>query len=434
MNSPLRICHISDCLPRIHKSWGGAEQACLRIIEASTRAGLDVSVITTRSDMDTAFCTDKGHKTVIVPAGARWFSVPTLESFINPSVVRILSLKHFGIDPVSFVRIWGLLKVIRPDVVHIHRTVTLTLSAVKAARLLGIPVVATVYDYFNFCPKETLVDDGGKLCTKKSGRKCVDCMGLKGSARLLKRPFENVRKKLFDYLLKNVIFHVLSGSSADILKTYGIGEQRIRRILQIFPLGDLACSKGFKKGLLLYIGWIQERKGIHIVLEAMPEILRHVPFAHVVAIGAINYDPYFDRIKNLIDTHGLAQKVSLFGKREYSEVAVWMREANVVVIPEQWENMSPVVLVEAMCYGRPVVASRLGGIPEFLEDEETGFLADPSSSRDFAAKITRILNDDSLALRFGERACARITGLINEGELMKNYIAMYEDVLAGEHA
>jgi glycosyltransferase involved in cell wall biosynthesis len=416
MHKPLRICHISDCLPGTHNIWGGAEQACFRIIEASADIGIDVSVITTKPD--TEIMLEKVH----------FFTVPTLDSYINPNIIRNLSLRHLGFDPVSFIHIYKILKKIKPDIVHIHRTVMLTLSAVKAAQILGIQVIATVYDYFNFCPKETLVNNKGELCCQQNNINCVACMGLTGWSGFLKKPFMYIRKKIFDYLLKDVVFHVLSKSSSNILKTYGINEDRIYKILQIFSIKSCESSSMLKKGLILYVGWIQERKGLHILLEAMPMVFKSCPFAYINAIGVIYQDAYFDKIKKLIKNNNLDEKVSLLGKKDYDEVLAYMKEANVVVIPEQWENMSPVVLVEAMSHGRAVVASSIGGIPEFIIDGENGLLASPSSAEDFARKIIKVLADEDEARNLGGNAREYITRLMDEKRIIEEYKTMYEKI------
>lgn len=420
MNNPLRICHVSDCLPVTHNFWGGAEQASMRIMEASVRSGLDVSVITTKPDTNSR------------PEGMRFFSVPTLESYINPAIVTGLSLKHLGFDPLSYIHIRRILKELRPDIVHLHRTVILTLSPVMAARLLGIPVVVTVYDYFNFCPKETMVDEKGNLCVEHNGRHCSVCMGLSGWRGLIRRPFVNIRKKIFDLFLRDVVFHVLSASSFNILEAYGIRANRIRKIPQIFPLKEHLVSSPVKKGLILYVGWIQERKGFHILLNAMSQILSSCLFSHIIAIGTINNDEYFDKIQNIMKSRGLENQVVLMGKKNYEEVAKYLDEANVVVIPEQWDNMSPVVLIEAMSHGKAVVASRIGGIPEFVTDGESGILADPSSPADFAQKIIKLLNDDKEVLRIGCNARQHITGLMDEKSLMKTYKSLYEGMIEKE--
>lgn len=416
----MKVVAVTDSLPNYHKTWGGAEQACLRMIEASLHEGIDVSVLTTRPDINA--CT----------GNLRFFNIPTLESYIKINAIR--SLKQLGIpfDPVSFIAIHRILKRLMPDVVHVHRVNILSLSAVKSARLLNIPVVVSIYDYYYLCPRETLIDSEGRKCTKYHSMECTECMRLKGP-KFLKKAFLSMRRKSFDYLLKGVYYHVLSQSSFDILDSYGVSKNMIHKILQMFPIKNIESHSTTKRGLILYIGWIQERKGFHILLKAMPEILKSCTSAHIIAIGAINKDAYFDRIESLIKDNGLSERVSILGKKDYSEVSAYMKEANVVVIPEQWENMSPVVLVEAMNYGKAVVASNIGGIPEFVVDGENGFLADPSSPKDFAEKIIKIIDNEDTAQMFGEKARRHIQQLMDEKRIMMEYKTMYKDMVEAKN-
>jgi glycosyltransferase involved in cell wall biosynthesis len=417
MDRKLKVCHVSDFLPKIHSFWGGAEQACLRLIEASRRSGIDVSVITTKPD------TQINHTDFL------YFSNPTLDTYFGNRILNSLSLKHFGFDPVSFFYIKRILKKLKPDVVHVHRIVLLTASPVIAARSLGIPVIASIYDYFFFCPKETLVNRKGQLCSVNSKDNCVECMDITGIKGLVVMPFSKVRKKIFNYLFRDVDYHVLSSSSHNILSACGIDDRKIHKIPQIFTLKNKEGSSQTERGLILYIGWIQERKGLHILIEALPEILSRFPDAYLIAIGAINKDAYFDKIQKMISEKGLTEKVNLLGKLDYAEVSVYMDKANVVIIPEQWNNMSPVVLVEAMSMGKPVVASNIGGIPEFVDGGINGLLAEASSQHDFAQKISDILTNKDLAQSLGINARQCITKRLDERELMKSYRKLYEGVL-----
>lgn len=417
MSDSLRICHVSDTLPGLHNSWGGAEQACLRVVQALAQRGVDISAITTRPDL----------KNVTINGISDLFFVSTVETATGIGAFRSLKQLTFPFDPVSYIEVRKVLRKTRPDVVHLHRINMISLSAALCARKMGIPVVASIYDYYYFCPRETAVDGDGAACTTYHSRVCVECMDIRGPG-FLKRSFLAARRACFDNLLKGVNFHVLSQSSLNILKTYGIDEGRIEKILQVFPMTRDDEPSRTRKGLITYIGWIQERKGFHILLEAMPEIIRTCPEARLTAIGAYNNDAYFDRVRNLIDQKGLAGRVEMLGKRDHAEVTRYVKESNVVVIPEQWDNMSPVVLVEAMSHGKPVVASNIGGIPEFVEDGKSGLLAEPSSSEDFAGKISKVLADEAFSEEISRSAKNHIRKILDEKVIIKDYMNMYRKI------
>jgi glycosyltransferase involved in cell wall biosynthesis len=98
----------------------------------------------------------------------------------------------------------------------------------------------------------------------------------------------------------------------------------------------------------------------------------------------------------------------------------------VVVIPEQYENMSPLLMIEAMSMSKPVVISRAGGIPEFIEDGVSGWLANPLDPGDFADKIIRVFRDPDHAKAMGENARQRILTKCDDGSIWDKTRRMYE--------
>ena len=97
-----------------------------------------------------------------------------------------------------------------------------------------------------------------------------------------------------------------------------------------------------------------------------------------------------------------------------------------VVIPEQYENMSPLLMIEAMSMAKPVVISQAGGIPEFIEDGVSGWLADPLDARAFAGKIIRVFRDPDHAKVMGENARERILAKCDDEDIWEKTRRMYE--------
>jgi glycosyltransferase involved in cell wall biosynthesis len=81
-----------------------------------------------------------------------------------------------------------------------------------------------------------------------------------------------------------------------------------------------------------------------------------------------------------------------------------LREASVVVVPSEWHENSPVSILEAMAHGKPIVASRIGGIPELVRDRETGLLFAPKNTQQLSDCIKVLLSDRDLRRRLGRRA------------------------------
>lgn len=410
-----RALHVSDCLPGMHKSWGGAEQACLWLMQAERDSGVEVSVITTRPDTPTDL------------NGIRHLHVKTLESILGRKAVETLSLRHLGLDPVSFIGIRRAIRRLKPDIVHLHRTVRLTLSAALAARAEGIPVVASVYDYFNFCPRETLLRNDKEQCAGGVRRDCAECMGLASPGRIIKGAFVRMRASIFSKLLESATFHALSRASAALVASQGVPANRIHVIALAMPMENCRqeWTVAMERGMILYVGWIQERKGLHVIIKAMPDVLSRIPTARLWVAGDTGDEAYMQRVNQMVAELGIRDKVFILGRKNRQEVEALLRRANVVVVPEQWENMSPLILVEAMCMGKAVLASNVGGIPEFIENGQSGMLAAMCDSGAFAEKIATLLSDEALVERMGRNAAATINNKLDKANIMRDYLSMY---------
>jgi glycosyltransferase involved in cell wall biosynthesis len=117
--------------------------------------------------------------------------------------------------------------------------------------------------------------------------------------------------------------------------------------------------------------------------------------------------------------------VTLLGAIRPAEVAAEMRRAAVLVMPSQWYESFPMVLVEAFAEGLPVVTSRLGAMAEIVEDGVTGLHAAPGDADDLGRRIAAALADPEATLAMGERARAayleRYTPERNLAELLAIY-------------
>jgi glycosyltransferase involved in cell wall biosynthesis len=155
--------------------------------------------------------------------------------------------------------------------------------------------------------------------------------------------------------------------------------------------------------VVLLVGRLSQDKGQATLVRAAPAILQEIPTTRFILLGA---DPgrEGERLRNL---------AVLLGVNGALEIRAWtadprpaFREADVVVLPSRSEGFGR-VLVEAACLGKPVVASRVGGIPEVVVDGETGLLVPPEDPRALAGALIRLLTSPKLRGRLGATARAR---------------------------
>lgn len=154
---------------------------------------------------------------------------------------------------------------------------------------------------------------------------------------------------------------------------------------------------------VLFVGRLVERKGVRVLLEAMAHLgARRAWRAVIVGDG-----PERGKLEAYAAALGLGERVSFRGRISSAELAEAYAAAQALVLPAVVDQRGDteglgVVLLEAMSHGVPVIASRIGGITDIVEDGKTGLLIAPGDARQLAAAVERLAEDTALARRLGE--------------------------------
>jgi len=145
--------------------------------------------------------------------------------------------------------------------------------------------------------------------------------------------------------------------------------------------------------LLLCVGNLTPEKGQHVVVEALARLAANGPGApHLVVIGNDQWGggEYGPEVERRVQQLGLGERVRLIGSRPQTELAMWYNAADLLVLPTFREGC-PNVVREALACGLPVVASRVGGVPELISTDDVGLLTDPGDVESLAGAITTAL-------------------------------------------
>jgi len=387
--------------------------------------GYSVSIVATRPDREAA------------PEFPSTY-LPIVEDY-SPARFRkyIEAAKWYSVqyDPPAYRAFRRTLEKNAAEIIHFHNCQFLTLSLLSAAKRAGRKTVVSIYDYWLFCPTVMLVDPEKKFCAKAHGPWCVDC--LPPMFRAFQKLLLSVRRRVIDHYLEMVnAFHVLSEHSATVLEGYGIDRDKIHVVPLTLPIEyrtiqAIDDDPSVEPDMILFAGWLNERKGLHRLLQAMPLVVEKHPRAHLTVIGgSVKFgEEYEKRLDEIIQARELGDRVTFTGHVQPAEMKKYIQRAAVVVIPEQFENMSPLLMIEAMSMAKPVVISRSGGIPEFIEDGVSGWLADPLDPRDFAEKILDVLVDPERAKAVGQRAGETILTKCDEERVWTKTRRMYESLM-----
>jgi glycosyltransferase involved in cell wall biosynthesis len=175
------------------------------------------------------------------------------------------------------------------------------------------------------------------------------------------------------------------------------------------------------------IGELTPKKGHHYFLEAAAQVLKEIPETKFLIVGS---DPprrgCGKEIKSLAKKLGLAEKVIFLGYQE--EIRDILISLSLLVHCPRWEGFGR-VLVEAMACGKPVVATRVGGIPEIVEDKVTGLLVSAENPEALAKAIIALLQDKEKACRLGMAGRKRAEKMFDIEESVKKTEKVYENLL-----
>lgn len=194
----------------------------------------------------------------------------------------------------------------------------------------------------------------------------------------------------------------------------GVARERIRRELQI-PANAR---------LIMTVAVLRRPKGIQYLIEALPHILTRIPDAHYVIVGAGDFDR---ELRELSAAHRLDSQVTFAGAR--TDIPDVLAAADLFVLPTL-DDALPTVLMEAMAASRPIVASRVGGVPEMVEHERNGLLVPPADPEALAQACGRLLEQPELMKGFGRAGRAIAAERFDVTRQISRLADLYTELMA----
>ena len=277
----------------------------------------------------------------------------------------------------------------RPDLVHVHNTFPqLTPSIYRACRDQGVPVVQTLHNFRLICPQAMLA---------RQGRTCVDCLG--GSL------WPALRHRCYRGSLAATLAQVLTLTVNRGLGSYGLVDQYLaltrfamnKLVEGGIPVRRLTVKPNFlpdppepgagNGGYALFVGRLSAEKGVRTLLTAWRKNLG-------LPLRIYGTGPLETELRALVEQERLPVEFCGFGDRQ--QIYAAMREAAMLVVPSEWYEGFPMVVLEALACGTPVVASRIGSLGEVVVEGITGIHFAPGNANALAAAIVRLKTDQRL--------------------------------------
>jgi len=160
---------------------------------------------------------------------------------------------------------------------------------------------------------------------------------------------------------------------------------------------------------ILFIGGLEPRKGLEYLVQAMEHVVGEIPSARLIAVAKSGFRGT-DEVawfKVLADRLGIADHIEFHESVDSNKLLELYSDCDLLVLPSKTEGWG-LALMEAMACAKPVIASRVGGVPELVRDGIDGLLLDAGDVKAIGAAITRLLNDQGLRTRMGKAGALRV--------------------------
>lgn len=364
---------------------------------------------------------------------------------------------HFGLESAPDPFLWRYdnrwigdhlsvhLAELAPDVLHLISGYMMSGRTLLAAEALHIPTVVSLTDFWFLCPRITLLRSNGRLCGPPfSAVTCAQCLGeekrrfryagalvpglmrrfWKGQAAriaqvqermdFLRGTFECARAVISPSRFLRRLF-VESGFPGD-----RIVYSRQGRDFDLTP--EVLAKTPSDRLRIGYMGQIVPHKGVHTLIEAAGRL----PASDVevkIYGDATKFPRYVRRLQQMSRDD---ERVKWLGVYERDEISRVLQELDVVVVPSVWYENSPNTILEALAHRTPVVATKLGGMAELVEDGVNGLLFALEDASDLAGKLGLLVQDRGLLRRLGQE-CERPKSVDQE---MAELLDVYEKAVS----
>jgi glycosyltransferase involved in cell wall biosynthesis len=331
-----------------------------------------------------------------------------------------------------------LLRAQRPDIAHVHAPSRyLTPSVLRPLERAGVPIVMTLHDFKPWCTNRTMFAHGAPCERCRGGRHIqalvVGCVqrsrarsavaALEAYVHVAAGAYRAVRLWIAPsrFVHDKVVEH---GLERDRIRVLPHGLEAVRRrgaetSADAIGAEDARQEASRTDASVLFAGRLSEEKGVRL-LPAIALRLAPVP---VLVAGA-------GPLRSWLEVQSRAMpNLRILGHLGSLELQRTLERAGAVVIPSLFYETYCFAAAEAMAAGRPVVAARIGALPELVEHEVTGMLVAPSDAHALAEGLQRTLCDPA-ARGWGKAGRARIEALADPARHVEGLLAIYQEAMA----
>jgi len=346
----MKICQIIYTYPPYVS--GGADIYARNISRELVKKGHEVVIITTKpfeglSSLKASSYMDDHMKVYrFYPLNIFSWIYSAEKSMFQRAILN--AIDTWNLHPYLVIK--NILKKEKPDVVHIHTPVWISLSVFDAVKSLNLPLIFTVHEYLLLCRRASLLHGNGRICDDPN----FICKTYQSLSRRIVKDKPDLVTAPSQFIL-------------DILKCYGFfkGSECIKIPLGI-ELKDKNVVKTYETIDIIYTGALVTHKGVDVLIESFKNLKEKNIRLHIVGKG-----PEEEYLKEIADND---KRIIFHGFMEGEKLTSLQESANITVMPSVWYENSPMAIYESFMNGTPVIGSKIGGIPELIKEGINGFL------------------------------------------------------------
>lgn len=294
----------------------------------------------------------------------------------------------------------------QPDVVSSHNLPGWSSAAWGTVRSRGVPLVQVLHDQYALCPKSAMFK-AGHTCTTR----CASCLVYRLPHARLSNGVSAV-VGVSRYVLDR---HLSSGYFAKVSTREVIHNARNPTVLGI------DCPQEQHQGQRIgYIGRLDVTKGIELLISEFKALGDIDAELWIAGTGKPGYEESLKEAAN----DGRIRFLGRVSPRDFYP------KVDIVVVPSLWDEPLGMVVAEALSFGRPVVASGRGGIPEMIEHGKNGFLFEPGRPFELRGALAELCANEQLRRSMGQSARETSARFIDIGAWVRKYLDIYTSVAA----
>ena len=318
------------------------------------------------------------------------------------------------------------------DIAHLHNIHhQISPSILHELKRRGVPVVMTLHDYKMVCASYSMLSNG-KPCEACGGKdffqvvkkKCVK----QSFGKSILAAFEMfLHHKLIDIYDNVDLFITPSKFLKNKLEEMGFSK-KIVHLPNFIDATKFTYSKNENEinneNSIVYYGRLSPEKGLHTLLRAVK--ISNAENRTILKI--IGDGPIKGELEEKVKLDGI-DNVKFLGYMKGESLYNEIRRSMFVIIPSEWYENNPMSALEAFAMEKPIIGSRIGGIPELVKNGETGYTFEPGNAKDLSEKINTLFYDNAACIKMGLNARRFVESEFNPEKHYQDLLNIYQKAI-----